>query len=116
MRMRIYNRPIATDGATMPNLTTSELRAVIEPFVGLRLRGDLSRAIDISCPALAVRHGNADVRDMNDDGVEVCRLGGFGEWLPWDKIGTVAVRNLDANGALTSWQEYKHIGVARAAA
>ena len=100
----------------MAHLTTPELRALLEPFAGNKLRGSALRdtSIDISCPRLGVCKANASVRAVDDDGVTTY-FDGREELLPWGKIATVTVRNLDADGYLENWREYKHIGERKAA-
>lgn len=96
----------------MTHLTTPELRALLEPFVGNKLRGSALRdtSIDISCPRLGVCKGNASVRAVDDDGVTTY-FDGREELLPWSKIATVTVRDFDNE----RWCEYKHIGERKAA-
>jgi len=87
-------------------LTTHQLKRIVRPFVGKRLRGDLSEAIDI-LHACANRL-RADVRAVTDQGV-VDHFYGREELIPWGDIMEITVSALDERGNRINRIVYEHV-------
>ena len=91
------------------SVTTPQLAALIAPFVGKRLRRDLSASLEIDAPGQCFV--NADVRSLDDTRVEVFFYKGA-EFIPLASIRRIVVRGKDARGAFTSAVAYEHSAVA----
>jgi hypothetical protein len=72
-----------------------EIQSTVRPFVGARLRGDLTRCIDILHSLGNARR--ADVRRATREGVFV-HFYGRDELIPWTDIYEVTVSALDERG------------------
>jgi hypothetical protein len=96
--------------AALP-IRTAELADLIRPFVGKRLCGDLSAAIEIDAPGQCFV--NADVRSLDDSGVEVFFYKGC-DFIPLANIRRVVIRGVE-DGNFTSTARYEHVGQRRAA-
>jgi hypothetical protein len=83
------------------SVTTAELAALIQPFVGKRLAGDTSASLEIDAPGQ--RYGNADVRSLDDGHVEVFFYVGC-DMIPLAAIRRIVIRGKDAETT------YEHVG------
>jgi hypothetical protein len=86
-------------------VTTTELADLIRPFVGKRLRGDVSASLEIDAPGQ--RYGNADVRSFDGDLVEVFFFSST-EFIPLAAIRRIVVRSVE-DGNFTSEATYEHV-------
>ena len=94
--------------------TTSEIRALVEPFVNAKLSHERrTPAIDIRFPG--VRAYDASVRGVSDEGVEYAFYRGS-EVIAWADISEITLADLDANGNRIAERTVRHdASLARAA-
>lgn len=95
----------------MPNVTTDQLADLIRPFVGMRLRGELSASLEIDAPGQLFV--NADVRSLDGEGVGVFFSRGC-DFIPLANIRRIVIRGVE-DGNYTSATAYEHVGARRAA-
>ena len=99
-------------------VTTSELAALVAPFVDAKLNPkahphhtsggylQAKRAIDIYHRSVSVR---ADVRSVGPEGVEVFFYKGC-DLIPWSAISKIVIVGLDPDGNRIGETEFEHVG------
>ena len=86
---------------------------LLEPFVGARLRGERSVAIDIY--ARGIHRIDASIRAVGPEGITTFRYRDL-ETDPWDEVSAIMIAELAGDGERLAEREYRLVAERSAAA
>ena len=79
-------------------IAPDQAEMLLAPFVGARLRGDYSHAIDVSVPGCTYR--NASIRAVDCDGLAILSATSKLDRIDWNDVRSVTIAALDTSPAV----------------